>query len=97
MLGGRKAQDGGLGGLVSCNETCDSRAENKDESPVPVAQISNCDAWLGWSCGSERRQPSRSPCNPVAKREVVGDHEKHWIWFTGPQLAASETELGTQF
>ena len=86
-----------MGGLVSRNETCDSCVENKDESSVPVAQSSGCGAWLGWSCGSERQHPSRSRCNLVAKREMVGDHEKYWSWFKGPQLAASEAKLGTQF
>ena len=86
-----------MGGLLSRNETCDSCVENKDESSVPVAQSSGCGAWLGWSCGSKRQHPSRSRCNLVAKREMVGDHEKYWSWFKGPQLAASEAKLGTQF
>ena len=86
-----------MGGLVSRNETCDSCVEMQVESSVPVARSSSCGAWLGWSCGSERQLTSRSRCNPVTKREMVGDHEKYWSWFKGPQLAASEAKLGTQF
>ena len=84
-------------GLVSSNKTCSPCVEDKDESSVPMAQSLGRGAWLGWSCGSERQFPSRSCCNFVALREMVGDHEKYWGWFTRPQLAASETKLGTQF
>ena len=86
-----------VGGLVSHNKTLSAGVKMQIEPSVLVAQSAGSCVWMGRACGSERRLTSWTCCDSVAKCGMVGDHEKCRGWLLGPDSAASQEKLGSQF